>query len=1492
MKKLFLFFVILSSLKSTSQCVQINSIFVNSCTVGTGTGFCDSEGYNEMFTFTVGSSDLNVSDIAVVWPNNTFQGWCSNALTALKTDSLNNTIISSCGFLLEPPGGVIPAGAEVIVLTSENFCVAANSFEGLADTMYIIYQCNGVSTGYFANTLTSGQTRTLTVNVSGSCTGSASATYDSAIPVVDGATALFDEFGNVSYVVNGCNAPVITQNPFWSFSTNVCHNFGDIDLNTLLSFNATQGGVWSGAGVSGSIFNPSGLFGETSITYTISGAGVCTDLSDSTIIFSVDTIVIESQLAQSCDSVFVNGVWYYDDTFISYTVASVTPFACETRFEVTIDVTDVDIDSTYIFACDSAFVNGIWFYADTIIRDTIPGSGGGSVQTDTILFTGFENSDGWSNQTTVANGTWTMSTPDGDWIGYDMYANGGDTYNGSRKIGFNTLGDWFQLPPVDNPVSMTYFMRLSTAPTGTHEMTIQYFDGTNWVDIQANIIVSTTYVQITVDLSAISSLTGVLLRMFISERGNRSFFVDDILVEGILPPEPATCDQINIFTIEIAPRPDFDTINFCTNDPALQGMISDTLSSLAGCDSLITTTITTFLPTTTNTINLCTNDPLLAGMVTDTVFSVLGCDSIYNETITTLINLITIIDDLCTHDPLLVGTQRDTVLSVLGCDSIYNERITTLATPVTNTFNQCTNNPALVGTTIDTVFSALGCDSIYNETITTLIVPVTIIDNFCTNDPLQAGTLRDTILSVLGCDSIYNERITTFVNSVANTTFLCTNNPAEVGTVTDTLLSVLGCDSVYNQAATTLVNTTSEITFECTNNAANAGVFNDTVFSTLGCDSLYREVNVEFITVLTQTVAQLCTNNASQAGVFTDTIFSLLGCDSIYNQTITTLIVPVTIIDNFCTNDPLQAGTLRDTVLSVLGCDSIYNDRITTFVNSVANTTFLCTNNPAEVGTVTDTLLSVLGCDSVYNQAATTLVNTTSEITFECTNNAANAGVFNDTVFSTLGCDSLYREVNVEFITVLTQTVAQLCTNNASQAGVFTDTIFSVLGCDSIYNETITTLIVPVTIIDNFCTNDPLQAGTLRDTILSVLGCDSIYNERITTFVNSVTNTTFLCTNNPAEVGTVTDTLLSVLSCDSVYNQAVTTLVNTTSEITFECTNNAANAGGFTDTILSTLGCDSIYLERNVAFVSVTTQTIAQLCTNNAAQAGVFNDTILSSLGCDSIINQTFVELISPVTIASDVACTNIPSEAATVYTDTLYSFQGCDSIYFAENTVWVELSSTQFSLEACDSLKIGGITYYESYQRNDTLFSALGCDSIVEIFTVTINQSPVVDAGEDISINQGENAILSATVSGATEFLWEWATGDTQQNPFTVNPLETTIYTITVSNENCSAQDAVTVFVQKINMELFIPDAFTPNGDGINDVFEVANKEFFTDITMNIFNRWGELIHKEVGANHGWDGTYKGELQNPEVFVYFITAKNLSGTQSYTAKGSVTLIR
>lgn len=90
--------------------------------------------------------------------------------------------------------------------------------------------------------------------------------------------------------------------------------------------------------------------------------------------------------------------------------------------------------------------------------------------------------------------------------------------------------------------------------------------------------------------------------------------------------------------------------------------------------------------------------------------------------------------------------------------------------------------------------------------------------------------------------------------------------------------------------------------------------------------------------------------------------------------------------------------------------------------------------------------------------------------------------------------------------------------------------------------------------------------------------------------------------------------------------------------------------------------------------------------------------------------------------------------------------------------------------------------------------------------------------------------------------------------------------------------------------MPVFIPNTFTPNGDGNNDLFLIYGQDIKT-VDLKIFNRWGELVFESNNQFVGWDGTYKGVLQNPAVFTYYATITFLNDKKA-ERKGSVTLLR
>ena len=106
------------------------------------------------------------------------------------------------------------------------------------------------------------------------------------------------------------------------------------------------------------------------------------------------------------------------------------------------------------------------------------------------------------------------------------------------------------------------------------------------------------------------------------------------------------------------------------------------------------------------------------------------------------------------------------------------------------------------------------------------------------------------------------------------------------------------------------------------------------------------------------------------------------------------------------------------------------------------------------------------------------------------------------------------------------------------------------------------------------------------------------------------------------------------------------------------------------------------------------------------------------------------------------------------------------------------------------------------------------------------------------------------------------------------------------MDDKGCTAVDDILIRVNK-NRDVYIPNGFSPNGDGVNDFFTIYGKEEqITKVhTFQVFSRWGEPVFLarqdfEINrGNHGWDGTHRGEELNPAVFVYFVEVEFIDGT-------------
>ena len=171
---------------------------------------------------------------------------------------------------------------------------------------------------------------------------------------------------------------------------------------------------------------------------------------------------------------------------------------------------------------------------------------------------------------------------------------------------------------------------------------------------------------------------------------------------------------------------------------------------------------------------------------------------------------------------------------------------------------------------------------------------------------------------------------------------------------------------------------------------------------------------------------------------------------------------------------------------------------------------------------------------------------------------------------------------------------------------------------------------------------------------------------------------------------------------------------------------------------------------------------------------------------------------------------------------------------------------------------------------------------------TVTISEPPVLSVA--LTVTYGDSTMLNA--SGGGSYLWTPLTGltcSTCSNP-TVRPISTSEYCVTVTDTNdCSQSACITVVVDTICTEIFIPTAFSPNEDATNNIFCIYGTKCVRLFILNIYNRWGNKVFETSDPKACWNGRYKGKI-NEGIFVYYFNA-TLKNNEVITRKGNITLV-
>ena len=283
---------------------------------------------------------------------------------------------------------------------------------------------------------------------------------------------------------------------------------------------------------------------------------------------------------------------------------------------------------------------------------------------------------------------------------------------------------------------------------------------------------------------------------------------------------------------------------------------------------------------------------------------------------------------------------------------------------------------------------------------------------------------------------------------------------------------------------------------------------------------------------------------------------------------------------------------------------------------------------------------------------------------------------------------------------------------------------------------------------------------------------------------------------------------------------------------------------------------------------------------NRYSESGIFSDTLLSSTGCDSIVNLELA--VSPHFLVTEVdtICrgqfyllgTDSLTESGR-FSQSLTSQFGCDSIVELSLTVTDQLF-TLLSDTFClgESYLFHRDTILTPGTYTQTWTTADGCDSLVQLNLEQIQ--PSLDIGQDIEWCFREDPSLMFTVNDLDTYLWP--DGSNEPNIEITEPgllwLESTV-------QGCIVRDTINI-INKCSLQIYVPNAFSPNGDGINDLLLPQSNSPPTNFRMQIFNRWGGKVFETENFNLGWDGNADDAELAPDVFLWVIEADDqvLSG--------------
>jgi len=987
------------------------------------------------------------------------------------------------------------------------------------------------------------------------------------------------------------------------------------------------------------------------------------------------------------------------------------------------------------------------------------------------------------------------------------------------------------------------------------------------------------------------------------------------------------CDSIILInTIFDASGRDTTQLSARTCDPTLAGVTSRLLQNSGGCDSLVITT-TALLAKDTTRLTKRTCNPTLLGVVNRLLQNRNGCDSlVVTSTVFDPFGRDTTQLSARTCDPALAGVTSRLLQNRGGCDSLVVTTTALLAKDTTR-LTKRTCNPNFTGTATRLLQNRNGCDS--------LIITNTLFDplgkdttqlSARTCDPALAGITSRLLKNSGGCDSLV---ITVTALLVKDTTRLTkrTCNPTLLGVVNRLLQNRNGCDSlvVTSTVFDPFGRDTTQLSAR-TCDSALAGITSRLLQNRDGCDSLVVTTTALLVKDTTRLTKRTC--NPTLLGVVNRLLQNRNGCDS--------LVVTSTVFDPFGrdttqlsarTCDPALAGVTSRLLQNRGGCDSLV---VTTTALLAKDTTRLTkrTCNPTLLGVVNRLLQNRNGCDSlvVTSTVFDPFGRDTTQLSAR-TCDPALAGVTSRLLQNRGGCDSLVVTTTALLAKDTTRLTKRTC--NPTLLGVASRLLKNRNGCDS--------LVVTSTVLDPFGrdttylpfeTCNPAQTGTVSQLLTNRAGCDSL--------VLTITRLNLApCAFKAGIVGGVT-------SCPGVSDGSATLVMSKgqppfnyrwsglagtggTGEITNlnspAILNNLA-PGNYKVTITKpNTPLDTVI---NFTVTAPTPISIQALPVLTAAPYAIkcFGQTNGIATANVAGGNPPFSFVWS-----NGATSTSLTGVGAGTYTLTVTDKNGCTTRASATLTAPPRLKMTlNVAPPACGdtradaTLSLSGgagqfaVTVNSQPRPVNNIALSGGQNLIVATdkngctidtsLRIVLPPVPTLSLPKDTTVLLGETLTLEAKTN---ILAWDTLIWRALPDPKCPGCLKQTwrpardqrFEVILLDTLGCRAAATVVVYVKR-DINIFVPNIFSPNGDGQHDIFKIGVSKNLEDASLDelrIYDRWGNQVYgwKEpipIALWPGWDGRFgEGALVQPAVFVYYMKIRLPSG-ETFERSGDVTVLR